>query len=1084
MQNLPPDLLPRLTQLLMPHLNEEERDAWLTQAFYLTESRLYHQIDMSGSSIVFTTKCLKTLFKFECLPSGIHSVSALLGAIKLGVGAGQQAEFDSLMKVVDTLCQPEKAEPEHSDPLPPVQQEPQTVQTPRTERTPTLFISYSSADRDSAMKLVADLQKAGHACWIDNSKIKGGDEWIRSIGEGLTNSYAMITLVSEKANKSRWVEREFIWADNNKRPIFPVWLEDCVLPWYMGNLQGTPLYDDYDANLQDLLASLPRPVIAQPDDEPIVLTERVVNPRELELEYLNRVLLEHNVWQAVYTPMAGVATIRQQPNKKTIKRATAGITPIYSLRDKMRDEVTPEAPTRQKEFSDITEAVNEVKQLVVLGDPGAGKTTTLWKLAADYAQLAVDDPKRPLPVFLRLGGLDYGTTVQEAIQAQLGDISLDRLLEEKRVAMLIDGLNELPDDGGQADKIEELRELVKQAQDDDHIVVVTCRELDYIPDVDLNIQEQVNITPLDPNRIREFCHRHLPDDGETLFWALSGGETVRQTWHKWMKAGATFDLFWQADSIPRENPDVYTYTRGEDDQIWKDALSNRTMLQLARNPYMLFMMTEVFAENEGELPPNRGKLFDLFTDYLLQEREGLPETESDALQNKLAEYAYTMQVQGLGTITGKDIARQHLSDEQLYQAVSANLLEDRGDVRFTHQLLQEYFAARRLDVERQNGLSAGELWSADDWWIPNDWNETAILLTGLYNDDATEIILWLADANPALTARCINESGANVPDATLLRLRDKWLSRLTNLNSEPKSRDIVGRVLSVALSTGEPLDIRPGINVNQDGLPDFMWCDIPESVFIMGSNLDNDSEAHVDETPQHNKDISGFYMSKYLVTNAQYRTFVTAKGYDHRAYWTDSGWDQRITENWTVPRYWHDSTFNLSNQPVVGVSWYEAVAYTNWLNEIMLQELIQKLSLQGKWKIRLARESEWEKAAKGPNMLIYPYGNDFNPNKANVSHTGIGRPSVVGLFTHGASSYGLLDLSGNVWEWCLTKWRSNYEQPEDNVVDGISRRVIRGGAFYHDPQFSRSAHRSYNDPVVRNIHYGFRIVLSSHDTTI
>ncbi len=1067
MQNLPPDLLPRLTQLLMPHLSEEERDAWLTQAFYLTEPRLYHQIDMGGNAIVFTTKCLKTLFKFECLPSGIHSVSALLGAMRFaGVGVDKQQEIDNLIAIVDSLCQPDKPEPEAPAPLPPVDDAPQTLETPRAKRKPTLFISYSSGDRDFAVKLVDDLQKAGHACWIDNSKIKGGDEWIRSIGEGLTNSYAMLTIVSEKANKSRWVEREFIWADNNKRPIFPIWAEACDLPWYMGNLQGTILYENYDANLRDLLASLPKPVIDQPDDKPIVVAERTITLRELELEYLNRVLLEHNIWQAVYTPMAGVATIRQHPDKKTIKRATAGITPIYSLREKLHDEMMPEQPTIQQNFSDITEAVNSVKQLVVLGDPGAGKTTTLWKLAADYAQLAVDDPKRPLPVFLRLGGLDYATTVHDAIQTQLGDISLDKLLEDKRVALLIDGLNELPDDGGQETKIAELREIVQKAQSDDRIAVVTCRELDYIADVDLNIQEQVNITPLDPTRIREFCHHHLPEDGETLFWALLGqdAEAVQRFWEAWQQKNmGDFLSMWQSDDesiVRRSDRRVIRSLR----KAMREDSASRSMLALARNPYMLFMMTEVFAENEGKLPPNQGKLFDLFTDYLLQNREGLSKADSDALQNKLAEYAYTMQVQGLGTITGKDIALQYLNDKQLYQAVSANLLEDRGDVRFTHQLLQEYFAARRLDVERKNGLSASDLWSADNWWVPNDWNETAILLTGLYNDDATEIINWLASANPELTARCINESGANIPDATLLTLREKWLPRAFGVGTSNGmsaddnfvARAAIGRALGqLKLSNGEILDNRDGVGV-KDGLPDIDWVTIPAGEFIYQEG--------------EKRTLPEFRMSRYPITYAQFQTFVDTLDSLNSRNWFEGlgGRPDRYTMAEQYFKYW--------NHPRGTVNWYQSMAFCRWFS----YKLGGGFGLDDvtSWVVRLPTEYEWEKAARGTDGSTYPYGNEFDATKGNTYEIGIGQTSAVGIFRDGASPYGVLDMAGNVWEWCLSDYENPAEHPNGEDLSTSNYRVLRGGSFNYRYSDAGASYRDLNNPDYWRSIYGFRVVVS------
>src|SRR5262249_42222317 len=146
------------------------------------------------------------------------------------------------------------------------------------------------------------------------------------------------------------------------------------------------------------------------------------------------------------------------------------------------------------------------------------------------------DADQPLPAF---------------ISTQLGDLaeSLDPLLAEERAALLLDGLNELP--AGQREaKYPQVQQLIEQHPK--LMAVVSCRELDYT--VDLGF-DRINITPLDPPRIREFAGRYLGEEkGEALFWRLAGGGDMQVVWEAWQRAGASFELFWTAPDIPRENP--------------------------------------------------------------------------------------------------------------------------------------------------------------------------------------------------------------------------------------------------------------------------------------------------------------------------------------------------------------------------------------------------------------------------------------------------------------------------------------------------------------------------------------------------
>jgi iron(II)-dependent oxidoreductase len=160
---------------------------------------------------------------------------------------------------------------------------------------------------------------------------------------------------------------------------------------------------------------------------------------------------------------------------------------------------------------------------------------------------------------------------------------------------------------------------------------------------------------------------------------------------------------------------------------------------------------------------------------------------------------------------------------------------------------------------------------------------------------------------------------------------------------------------------------------------------------------------------------------------------------------------------------------------VVGVSWYEAVAYCAWLTE----RLRAAGELDAQQVVRLPSEPEWEKAARGTEGRIYPWGDASDPERANYNATGIGSTSAVGCFPGGESPYGVEEMVGNVWEWCGTKWVGTYREYQvDDEVEGSAPRVVRGGSFDNDEWFARCAFRDRSRPDRRSRYYGFRVVVS------
>jgi formylglycine-generating enzyme required for sulfatase activity len=243
---------------------------------------------------------------------------------------------------------------------------------------------------------------------------------------------------------------------------------------------------------------------------------------------------------------------------------------------------------------------------------------------------------------------------------------------------------------------------------------------------------------------------------------------------------------------------------------------------------------------------------------------------------------------------------------------------------------------------------------------------------------------------------------------------------------------------------------------------------VPAGPFLMGSTEDN-RLASADERPQHQVELDAFRIGRYLVTNAQYARFIEDGGYENPDYWIEAGWAWREAEAITRPRFWEDPRWNQPNHPVVGVSWYEALAYCRWLNEVTGE------------KFHLPSEAEWEKAARGEHGREWPWGNEFDQRKCNTLEGGPAKTTPVGQYSPaGDSPYGAADMAGNVWEWCSTLFRDYPYRPDDGREDLETEgsRVLRGGSWPSDQYLARCAARFGYFPGSRDDYLGFRVAAS------
>ena len=226
--------------------------------------------------------------------------------------------------------------------------------------------------------------------------------------------------------------------------------------------------------------------------------------------------------------------------------------------------------------------------------------------------------------------------------------------------------------------------------------------------------------------------------------------------------------------------------------------------------------------------------------------------------------------------------------------------------------------------------------------------------------------------------------------------------------------------------------------------------EIPAGTFTMGSN---DAEPH--EQPQHEVYLDRFEIAKYAVTNRQYDAFLA------------------VQPDQLSPTHWNGRTApdSYEHHPVVNVTWDQAQAYTAWLTQ------------QSGQRYRLPTEAQWEKAARGIDGRTYPWGETFDTSSCNTRAKSPGQTTPIDAYPSGASPYGVMDMAGNVSEWCIDWYQEGYSQRTERNPTGPpagEHRGIRGGAWRYSKNAARCSARYWCPPSNQRDNLGFRLVISDN----
>lgn len=386
------NFLPRIKRLLLPHIGSvQERQDLLAEAFFISERWVRPFIIVDGSANGFATHCIDELYKRGRGRSG-RLLAILLETLYYRVGVNDQQEIEALKAFLPQLPEPDHLPEEIGETAATIQ----TIHTPQPERTPTIFISYTRHDKQFASQLLQQLTAHGYACWENVVDLQGTGRWNASVSEGMSNSYAFISVVGEQASHSTWAMTEYLWANRKQKPIVIVQPQPAALPDHLTN---RPLicFDDGQGNpLGRLLAQLPPPMGEA--SRPVTPPSSESTLRERALTYMDELWLDELQHVSKYTPLSGQAHLRQQEN---------GWLDFQPIVASQAFRHLPKAETQwhqeSRTFEDAVSELQAIRRAVLLGEPGAGKTTTLFKLAAELIATAKQDPTAPIPIMIRLG---------------------------------------------------------------------------------------------------------------------------------------------------------------------------------------------------------------------------------------------------------------------------------------------------------------------------------------------------------------------------------------------------------------------------------------------------------------------------------------------------------------------------------------------------------------------------------------------------------------------------------------------------------------------------------------------------------
>ncbi len=717
--------------------------------------------------------------------------------------------------------------------------------------------------------------------------------------------------------------------------------------------------------------------------------------------------------------------------------------PLTTADERAEPMLAREMPAERKPM-ELDEALRH-RRLVIVGDPGSGKTTFLRRITFEMSKDALQRGAATasgwlakllaafratpavtpwFPIFIRIAELlghverctrhpgpkgcpepdspEWLSHFLAALNATHewgldGGFFLDKL-RNGEATVLLDGLDEAPDHSRreQAARLFEHATYVYSGSR----FAVTTRPRSYSGRAVLSGFHEARIEPLSPEAVDTFlakwCRGVYPES-----------QAMADSHHQEL-----------ADAL-RARPDIRDMTR---------------------NPVMLTALAVVHW-NERRLPEQRAELYDAILKWLSRAREDKPGREKpERCLTLLAQLAFAMQNEAKGRRVRMPVGDAEAALSQQFGggspserlAAAAEFLEREtadsgiivnrgGELQFWHLTFEEYLAAQAIAGLREGDqqrllLDEKKIYLAE-------WREVVLLFAGILR------VKQGAPKVDGLFSAVLEQTRPTLPDraraAGLLGAIVNDLRPLDYDPSDPRYRQLMDAVLGI-------FD-----REKSQGIEFAVRLEAAEALGQAGDpRIGRNNWVRIE-----GGELAPFEIGRYPVTVMEYAKFIDDGGYGNHQWWVAGGFGKtNEPENWPEQR-------KYPNRPVVNVSWYEAAAYAAWAG------------------VRLPSEAEWEFAARGVEGREYPWGNDEpDATRANYVEGGLGRPTPVGLYPAGATPEGILDMAGNVWEW-VDDWFDNEKK----------LRVLRGGAWYDDARFLRAAVRFWIVPDNWGLSVGFRV---------
>jgi hypothetical protein len=696
--------------------------------------------------------------------------------------------------------------------------------------------------------------------------------------------------------------------------------------------------------------------------------------------------------------------------------------PLYGHDPDKKMKAKAEPEEQEDRSADIEALIGKYPHLLVEGDAGSGKTTLIKHLAFCLATGRLHDFEAadlagwlPVLIFVRdLKGFftseayaaDSPVTVEALLNYYctltghaLDPDTIDRFCQARLAIFLLDGLDEI--DAGYRDKVVDAFALFKNHNKGCHFVL-TGRPHGIAGAARFKFGEHhVRILSLDQKQVESFIRKWF----QYIYTAsTAAGSKTAQAMISEVRAHPAID-------------------------------------QLIENP-LLLTATCILYYGGKQLPGQRAELYKKFVNNLLHRRFDEPEkilTFLSALAFRMFEAQYrgadkffaVEALEGVFRRTEQEEPQAYRKRlEKIFSEIEPRcglLVPSEGQYAFRHLTFQEYLAAVYIVDNHTDYVQA-----IDKFWDDPRYEEVIELYIGylsienklwtntivqkmLEGDDKDTFYRW------RLAARALLDVHQGRRDIDVVDMATEKLRKIIDKGAAAKVLADAGEALG---RLGDRRDMEIFITIEG------------------GEYSLSTGKVHVD----------AFEISKYPVTNQWYAKFIESGGYDNPEFWGDDGFKWLASEETHLPRYWHAWRFNCSNAPVVGVSFYEAMAFCRWLTAMR----------KDGYTYRLPDENQWESAAAGFEGREYPWG-EWKEDVCNIYETKIAKTSAVGIFLNGNTPEGVSDLAGNVWEWTTSKHDEDF-------------MVLRGGSWGGVRNDARCAFRFWLRPDRRFDVIGFRCV--------